>query len=332
MSAGPAGNKAMARETLTIVAPIFNDWASFRKLVEEIDGVLDAGEFNVSVVAVDDGSSEPLPDMSETFSKLTTVGRVEVLHLAHNLGHQRAIAIGLSYAERNCKSDLFIIMDADGEDRPDTIPDLIRELRASDRIVFARRTNRQENGVFLLFYGIYRFLFHMLTGQRIGFGNYCAIPGSLIRRVVFLPELWNHFAAGIMRSGLPHKTLVIPRGPRYFGKSRMNFVGLVLHGLSAISVYTDILAVRLILFTAAIIFGSIFAGFGLLYVRYFTELAIPGWATTVALGLIIILFQALMFLSLISFLILNARSAHPLIPALHYDDFLLARQILHERG
>jgi hypothetical protein len=112
----------------------------------------------------------------------------------------------------------------------------------------------------------------------------------------------------------------------------MKFVDLVLHGLSAISVYTDILAVRLILFITAIIAGVVSGGVLLLYVRYFTSLAIPGWATTVAFGLLIILFQALMFLTLVCFLVLGARNARTVVPVRHYRDFLLGSRIVHGKA
>ncbi len=325
-------NSFMTKEAITIVTPVYNDWTSFKHLVEEVDRCLNNLEFDVTIIAVDDGSSQTSPVMGEIAQKLNTIRRIEILHLSRNIGHQRAIAIGLSYVEKNCKSDGIVVMDADGEDSPDTLPALIAELHKSNRIVFARRGNRRENRIFLLFYHIYRSLFFVLTGKWITFGNYSVIPGNLLKRVVFLPEIWNHFAAGIMRAEIPQTTLLISRGSRYAGKSKMNFVGLILHGLSAISVYADILAVRLILFTAAIIFSTIIGSIVMLYIRFFTDLAIPGWATSVALGLGIILFQALMFLSMISFLVLNSRSTQMFIPFQHYEDFLLAKETIYEQS
>jgi polyisoprenyl-phosphate glycosyltransferase len=316
-------------ETITIILPVFNDWASFQRLVKEIDEHIDEVNTSVTVIAVDDGSTQTPPSSDEISQRFRSVKRIEILHLARNMGHQRAIAIGLSYTEHTFKSDIVLVMDADGEDNPATIPDLLREVRKSNQIVFARRGNRQQNAVFLAFYHIYRSMFFILTGEKITFGNYCAIPGKLLRRVVFLSEIWNHFAAGILRSGLPQTTLALPRGVRYSGNSKMSFVGLVLHGLSAISIYTDILAVRLILFSLGIIVSTIVGSIIMLYIRFFTELAIPGWATSVAFGLGIILFQALIFLSVVSFLVLSSRSAEMFIPGKHYEDFLLKKEIIY---
>lgn len=320
------------REVIAIITPVFDDWVSFQKLAGKINDHMEEAGSSAILIVVDDGSTEPQPDFEAFPSQPGAIRRVEILHLARNMGHQRAIAIGLSYAEETCHPNAAIVMDADGEDDPATLPELIEEFHRTRRIVFAGRADRHETLLFKAFYQLYRVLFFFLTGRQITFGNYCVIPRALLGRVVFLPEIWNHFAAGIMRSGLPQTTLQLPRGTRYAGRSKMDFVGLVLHGLSAISVYTDILAVRLILFTTGVIVSSIAGSIMLLYIRFFTALAIPGWATSVAFGIGIILFQALIFLSLISFLVLNSRSAQLFIPVKHYSDFLLAKEIVYEQS
>jgi hypothetical protein len=144
-----------------------------------------------------------------------------------------------------------------------------------------------------------------------------------LKRIVYLQEIWNHFAAGVMRSGLPWRTIPTARGKRYAGRSHMNLVALVLHGLSAISVYIEIVYVRL-LFAALLIMGLDVAAFlALVYIRFFTILAIPGWATTVAIGLTVVMVQALLFLALLSFVVLSYRSAKMFIPAIDYKDFVI---------
>jgi len=103
----------------------------------------------------------------------------------------------------------------------------------------------------------------------------------------------------------------------------MNLVSLVLHGLSAVSVYIEIVYVRLI-FAALILIGLDLAGFlVIVYIRFFTPLAIPGWATNVAIGLTMVMAQALFFLALLSFVVLSYRSAKMFIPAVDYKEFVL---------
>ncbi len=309
-------------KTLLILTPVYNDWASLQKLLHEIEGTLSGHSLSVDVLAVDDGS----PEVNFSLAGLAfkRIRQVQILHLARNIGHQRAISIGLAHASKNLPCDAVIVLDSDGEDRPQEIPQLLAALEQHDqKIIFARRARRSEGIVFQGFYFIYKALFGMLTGRQINFGNFSLIPASLLQRVVLLPEIWNHYAAGVIRSGLPRADIPTVRGRRYAGQSKMNLVSLILHGLSAISVYVEVVAVRLIIFSLGIL-GIVGLGFlGLLYVRFLTDLAIPGWATNVAIGLAVIFFQALLFLTSLSFLTLNLRSNRPFIPAQDYQDFIL---------
>ncbi len=316
-------------EKVVILMPVYNDWDSFGTLLGEIDQVLLGRGLELSIVAVDDGSNQTCNLSRQSVEKMETIQRIEVLRLARNLGHQKAIALGLAYVSETYTPDLVIVMDCDGEDRPADLPRLLEEkAKSPDTIIFARRARRSEGLTFRFFYAIYRLFFRLLTGQTISFGNYCLIPRELLQRVVFLPEIWNHFAAGIMRSRLPRRAIPTARGKRYAGGSRMNFIALVLHGLSAISVYLDVAAVRLIIFSLIIILAVVIGFLALLYTKYLTTLAIPGWATTVAIGLTVIFFQAIFFLTFLSFLVLTLRSNRQFIPAKDYRDFIFSTEVL----
>jgi hypothetical protein len=215
-------------------------------------------------------------------------------------------------------------MDADGEDQPKDILKLLeKSMNLPGHVIFARRARRSEGFVFCAFYFLYKTFFSFLTGKEIAFGNFAFIPGVLLNRVAHLPEIWNHFAAGIMRANIPWSSIPTQRGRRYSGKSSMNFIALVIHGLSAISVYIEILTVRLMLLAIVIILIGIFSFFILLYVKYLTALAIPGWATNVAIGIVVIMFQAVLLLALLAFLSLHYRSSKLFIPAKDYQDYLL---------
>lgn len=320
----------MKNSGIAIVTPVFNDWTSFQKLVQDIDVHLSGTTSAVFIIAVDDGSTEPFPgfDPASTFK---TINQIEIIHLARNTGHQRAIVIGLSYVEKHHHADRIIVMDADGEDRPADLPILLAEQEKTNAIVFAKRGRRRESLLFQFFYGLYRVLFYLLAGPRLFFGNFCVIPGSSLRKIVFLPEIWGHFAAGVLRSGLQQRTITIDRGERYHGKSKMNFVRLIMHGISAFSVYTDILSVRMMLLMLTSMLAVMVCAVFLVYIRYFTELAIPGWATTVGFGLLIILSQSFLLLLSIAFNVLNTRSMQPYIPIKHFEDFLLKVGVVYER-
>jgi glycosyltransferase involved in cell wall biosynthesis len=321
----------MKKKHIAIITPVFNDWNSFHKLVKDIDEALETLPVTVSIIPIDDGSTQSHQKSLFSAEKYRVIRRIEIIHLARNTGHQRAIAIGLSYFENKHKADHIIVMDADGEDRPANLMTLLDRQTITNEIVFAKRGQRKEGGAFRVFNQIYRLLFTILTGKHIQFGNFCAIPGHQLRQVVFLPEIWSHFAAGVLRSGLPQSTVTIDRGKRYQGSSKMNFASLVMHGLSAFSVYTDILSVRMMLLTLIVILATFVAAGILVYVKYLTPLAIPGWATTVGFGLLVILFQSFLMLLSIAFNVLNSRPMQMYIPAKHFQDFILNIEVCYER-
>jgi hypothetical protein len=267
---------------IRILMPVFNDWESCAILLKKAEAELaEFPQYSCKFVIANDFSTQDIP---ETFSSATKLP-VNIIHLNRNVGHQRAIALGLCviYKEQPC--DYVIVMDADGEDRPEDIPSLIsKAIKETDKIVFARRTKRFEGPAFQFFYWWYKLIFRLLTGKKITFGNFCAIPYSRLKNIVFVSELWNHFSGGIIRSRIPYVPLPMERGIRYAGKSKMNFISLVMHGLSAISVYTDILAVRLLVASMMLIFLSMIGIFTVAGIRLLTPFAIPGWASYIVIG------------------------------------------------
>ena len=303
---------------ITIITPVYNDWSAFTRLVAEINAVAVENDFKAKIIAVDDGSVSGLWSVPKL-----KVAEVEIMHLSRNLGHQRAIAVGLSALNKRGVSTPIIVMDCDGEDRPADIPHLLAEHEAHpDEIIFAQRARRSEGFFFKVFYKIFKLIFLGLTGSKISFGNFSLIPPEKLEQIVYFQEIWNHFAAGIMHSNLKRRTISTNRGKRYAGKSHMNLVALVLHGLSAISVYIEIVYVRLIFLSFSLICLDSIGFLILLYIKYFTALAIPGWGTSVAVGLVLVMLQAILFLTVLSFAILSYRSMKMFIPAIDFEDYL----------
>ena len=189
---------------------------------------------------------------------------------------------------------------------------------------------RREGVVFRLAYRLYKRLFALLTGHTISFGNFCAIPGQLLEKVVHVPEIWNHFAAGIIKSRIPFQLLPTDRGARLSGRSGMNFAALVVHGLSAISVFIESVSVRLIALSILLILAS---GCGIavvLGIRLFTDYGIPGWATNATLGLVIVSMQALLLSTLLTFVVLSHRSQRSFIPVFDCAKYVLGVETLHD--
>lgn len=308
---------------ILVLVPIFNDWASASRLLEELDIVAARRSESYSVVFVDDGSTEAGSFTPESVGLLENLDRVELIRLVANFGHARAIAVGLGCIVDREEFDAVVVLDADGEDRPEDIGRLIDALaKAPQSVIVAHRAQRSESLQFRISYGVYKMLYLVLTGTPISFGNFCALPREIVQKLVYSPDLWSHLAACILKSRLPLVKVSTIRGSRYFGDSKMDTVALVQHGLGAIAVNVETVLVRILLalsgFTGAIFFGmSIVVG-----VRLATDLAIPGWASTVFGVLAILLVQSIVFSILLVFTSLKSRGGRIDVPALHYRDYV----------
>jgi polyisoprenyl-phosphate glycosyltransferase len=316
-----------------ILIPVLDDWPSFSQLIRNIDDQCGELDESFEVVALDDGSSSPCDAASlPSLPKDSCIETVSVIRLALNLGHQRAIAVGLASLSDRCDIDGVIVMDSDGEDRPTDLHTIIADWRAhpSD-VILARRAKRSEGGLFKLGYLAYRLLFRMLIGRRIFFGNFCLLPAAAARRLVHMPELWNNLPGAIIRSRLRYRAVQTERGTRYFGRSKMNLPSLVVHGMSAMSVYTDIIFVRILLAASGICGLSVFAMIVVAIIRLATTLAIPGWATTVVGFLLVILVQALILILATTLVLLASRSARQLVPIADTAVFVDSTKIMIRR-
>ena len=302
-----------------ILIPLYNDWDALELLLSEIK-VRNSVELfaKLSFVIVDDCSS--IPCDIKRFSGYN----LSIIRLWRNVSHQKAIALGMAYLTQNVNFDKVIVMDSDGEDRPADIQALYEaSMQDPDTIIFAKRSKRSEGFVFRLGYSIYKFLFGLLTGKTIEFGNFSILPFRQAQKLAYVSEIWNHFPGGIIRSKLPYTSIPIERGTRLAGKSKMNFVSLVLHGLSAVSVHLDTVAVRILIGSLGMI---LLAGLGavlVLIIKFLSpQNASPGWATTLVTASIIVILQAFLSSLFLIFTVLNYRTQKHFIPAKEYSDFI----------
>ena len=299
----------LALQKICVVTPVYEDWAALNQLLASLNALAPSLSRSVSIVVVDDGSTEQSGAKMIDWENLDNFESIELIELVCNLGNQRAIAVGLAEISHACDFDAVVVMDSDGEDRPEDIPALLEEAeRHPGSIIVASRTKRQDPLSFRLLYWCYRVLFRLLTGEKISFGNFSVIPINLLRSLVFMPDLWNCVPATFLRSKFPVHRCATPRGSRYAGQSKMTVVPLMVHGLSVISAYSDVFFVRLLIFSA--IFGSfvLAAILGIVWIRLSTDLAIPGWTTNVVLALIIILLQIIIVAMGSLVLLLQGRS------------------------
>ena len=302
-----------------ILIPLYNDWDALELLLSEIKERNSVELFDkISFVVVDDCSS--IPCDIQRFSEYN----ISIIRLWRNVSHQKAIALGLAYLTQNVDFEEVIVMDSDGEDRPGDIQALYEaSLQEPDKIIFAKRSKRSEGLIFRMGYYTYKILFGLLTGKTIEFGNFSILPFRQAQKLAYVSEIWNHFPGGIIRSKLPYASIPIERGTRLAGKSKMNFVSLVLHGLSAVSVHLDTVAVRILICSLVMI---LLAGVGavlVLIIKFLSpENASPGWATTLVTASIIVILQAFLSSLFLIFTVLNYRTQKHFIPAKEYSDFI----------
>jgi polyisoprenyl-phosphate glycosyltransferase len=317
---------------LIVLMPVYNDWHAASLLLADLDRVLADARLSAHVVLVDDGSTVP-PTALQGLPSFRAIGRADILSLRRNLGHQRAIAIALAWVAENVPPGPVVVMDGDGEDAPSDVPRLLARSRETGghAVVFAERRRRSEGLVFKTFYHLYRFWHLWLTGISVRVGNFSLIPAAQLRRLVVVSELWNHYAAAVFKARLPREFMPTQRAHRLSGQSQMNFVALVGHGLSALSVHAEIIGVRLLMLALTVVVATVMLLVGVVAVRLGTAVAIPGWTTTAFGILLVLLFQATAFAGAFVFLVLHARSQPTFIPLRDYVYFVNGIEVLWPR-
>lgn len=320
----PDRDRPAADDGMVILIPLYNDWTALGMLLAALDDVLNGCGIGASVLVVDDGSTTRRgPDFAA--GSYRALRRVDVLGLRRNLGHQRALAIGLAYLEDRGSCATVVVMDGDGEDDPRDVPRLLARCaeEGGRKIVFAERSRRSESAAFRVFYALYKVVHHLLTGYAVRVGNFSAIPRERLASLVVVAELWNHYAAAAFRSRQPRCSVPTRRARRLHGRSSMDFVGLVTHGLSAISVYSEIIGVRMLVVSLALIVLLALGVIATVLVRLARPgLAVPGWAGFAVGVLLILLMQAGMLALIFSFVTLSGRQGAMFLPRRDYAHFI----------
>jgi hypothetical protein len=308
----------MEKKKFYIVTPCYNDWESLSVLLKNINE--ENEKYDIRILIVNDGSSIENPFIWSDFHFINEIVQID---LVRNVGHQRAISIALAYINSTFTDYTgVVVMDCDGEDDYKDIFRFIDEL-SEDEIIFAKRRKRSENLQFRIFYSLYKNIFKLLTGHVLQGGNFSLIPRALLNKVVHLSEIWNHYHAGILKSRLKIKYIDCDRAQRYKGKSKMNFVSLVTHGLSSVSVFNDIVFVKLTLFAIVFFIISIVAMAIILLLKFVMDKATPGWATT-AIGILLILCTQFMLMIVnFTFSTLGGRNMNTFLLVQEYKKFIM---------
>jgi polyisoprenyl-phosphate glycosyltransferase len=309
---------------IIVVTPVYEDVEASGLLFKAI-----AAQFGnqVYVVAVDDGSvKQPLTVAGFEAASIEGV----VIKLRRNVGHQRAISIGLGYAAEHMEdSQRVVVMDSDGEDLPSTMPQLLHALDSAQvDVAVAQRKSRVETLKFKAFYLGYKWFFGMMTGRAISFGNFMALKSNAVKRLVSMQELSIHVAGAVIASKLRAEKCSLDRGPRYAGQSKMNFVGLVLHGFKGLMVFAEDVLVRVGIACILIASLSVFLSVAAVILKVL-GFSTPGWFS-VALGILVLMVLQTGALALMTLMLTGVVRGGIIVGKQHYRDYI--DEVVHSKS
>jgi len=229
-----------------ILIPIYNDRESLTKLIENINSEIKDLNSEISVVVINDASSQQIIDQ---YQNTENINSIEVVNMKENRGHTRCIASGLKYIFEKKEFDYVIPMDGDGEDRPEEIKNFIELAEQSeDQSIIGQRVKRSESLFFKFCYQFHKFLTLAFTGQSIKFGNFTCLSKLTVEKMLNEKATWNSFSGSLKKTEKNLLSIPSIRGARYFGPSKMSFFNLLKHSLSIISVFRKTVLIRSALF------------------------------------------------------------------------------------
>ena len=233
---------------IVILIPVFNDFKSASKLIEEIDINISDLNFSFSVIVVNDASTEE--KMLET-KNLNNIKSLKLINMRNNKGHARCIAAGLKHISENEDFDYVIPMDGDGEDRPEEISNFVEKIKDNpNNTIVGERVKRSEGLIFKICYFFHKIFTYTFTGKFIKFGNFTCLTKETVKKLIDEKATWSSFSGSLAKteSNLINSPSI--RGSRYFGPSKMSFLNLIKHSLAIIAVFKTGVIFRSIAFYA----------------------------------------------------------------------------------
>ncbi len=233
---------------IVILIPVFNDFKSASKLIEEIDINISELKAAFSVIVVNDASTE---EKILEAKNLNNIKSLKLINMRNNKGHARCIAAGLKHISENEDFDYVIPMDGDGEDRPEEIRNFLEKIKDNpNQSVVGERVKRSESLIFKICYFFHKIITYTFTGKFIKFGNYTCLTNQTVKKLIEDKATWSSFSGSLAKN--ENNLIKSPsiRGSRYFGPSKMSFINLINHSLAIIAVFKTGVIFRSISFYA----------------------------------------------------------------------------------
>ena len=227
---------------IIILMPVYNDWQSLKKVLDETNDIIQSiKNFKFDCLIINDCSSID----KIKINKPKNFNSLKIINMKNNKGHARCNAFGIRFINSNENCDYVIVMDSDGEDRPQEIKNLIDRIIEEPNIsVVAKRVKRSEGKIFQSLYQIHKLVTLIFTGKKINFGNYSCLTKKDINKLSNQASLWSSFSGTVKKNIKILNEIESIRGLRYFGPSKMSLFNLAIHSLSIIAVFKNIVLLR----------------------------------------------------------------------------------------
>ena len=220
---------------IIILIPVFNDWESLKRLLNEInENVQDIKNVIFECFVVNDASTIEQPELI----KPNNIKSIKILNMKKNKGHARCNAFGIRHIYKNEDFDYLILMDGDGEDRPIEIKSLVsKTFEDPNTSVVAKRIKRSEGPFFQSLYQIHKIITLIFTGKKINFGNYSCLNKNDTQLISTKKSLWSSYSGTVKKNLKKLNEVNSTRGMRYHGPSKMSLFKLLIHSFSIIAVF-----------------------------------------------------------------------------------------------
>lgn len=284
------------KRLLSVIIPCFNEEDVLREMHRRVGTTCDRLDgLDYEVIYVDDGSRDRTP---ETLDRLAcTDPHVRVVRLSRNFGHQIAVTAGLEHAA----GDAAVLIDADLQDPPELIPEMVAKWREGHDVVYAERLSREGETRFKLATAraFYRIL-NRLAETRIPLdaGDFRLIDRRVVEALRAMPEHYRFVRGLVSWAGFRQIAVPYHRDSRYAGESKYPLAKMLRFAFDGITSFS---VVPLRIVTVVGFFASLLAIVGVVYaltLRLFTRNWVTGW-TALVIGLLFICGVQLLSLGII---------------------------------
>ena len=218
-----------------ILIPSYNDWDSLSVLIPKIHHAIKGLEKNVSIIIINDASTTK---KNLIFKDKFCFKKIEILNLLENVKAQKAIATALHHLKKKSYNGGIIIMDADGQDDPDKLPEIIRHSETNpETVLTVNRSKRKEGLFFKVLYEMHLLMTYIFTFKNLRFGVYSYMNPIHLNKILSNNDLCNAFAGSIARNFKNRIIIYAERKERLLGESKNSYINLVYYSLSILSVF-----------------------------------------------------------------------------------------------